>query len=75
MCIVKRFIRLVDMAWAGESNVVHMSWDLLRPRGLSSPHRRLKAWKVQGELLVFSPHWKAEKLGSHVRDEDRTAKK
>lgn len=33
------------------------------PQGLNSPHLMLTAWKVLGELLVFSPHWKAEEAG------------
>lgn len=49
MFIEKRFIRLADTAWARGSNGVRMSWYLLGPRWM------LKAWKVLGELLVFSP--------------------
>lgn len=60
MCITKILIRLTYIVEAGESNGVRMSWYLLRPQGLNSPHLMLKAWKVLGEMLVFSPHWKAE---------------
>lgn len=33
---------------------------------LSNPNPVLKAWKVPGELLVFSLNWKLEEAGSKV---------
>lgn len=68
MCTTKRFIRLADIAWAGESNGVYMSWYLLRPQGLGSPHLMLKAGRFLESYWSLVHTRRLKKPGSHFSE-------